>query len=68
MKIQIILIKLFVIGALFIISNQNLHLGIQAEREIFFDAYLGWVKDMANSIIHLTGNVAKSEWLPKQYL
>jgi len=65
MKIQIIIVKLFVIGALFIISSQNLHLGISNEREIFMDAYSGWITDILHTIINLTGNVAKFEWLPK---
>ena len=65
MKIQMVIVKLFVLGALFIISNQNLHLMVPQEREIFFDAYTGWVTDIMHTIINLTGNVVKFEWLPE---
>ena len=65
MKIQMVIVKIFILGALFIISNQNLHLGISQEREIFLDAYTGWITDIMHTVINLTGNVVKFEWLPK---
>ena len=65
MKIQIIIIKLFILGALFIISNQNLHLGVSQEREIFFDAYIGWATNIIDQIADATGYVIRFEWLPK---
>ena len=60
-----IIIKFLILGALFIISNQNLHLGILQERELFFDSYLGWITDIASQIIDVTGYVVKFEWLPE---
>ena len=66
MKIQIIIVKLLVLGALFIISNQNLHLGIPEEREVFFDAYSGWVTNIFYQIVDITGYVVKFEWLPEK--
>ncbi len=65
MKIQIVLVKLIVLGALFIISNQNLHLAIPAERAVFFDAYYGWITNIINQIADVTGYVVKFEWLPE---
>mgnify|MGYP001569626174 CR=1 FL=1 len=65
MKIQIILVKLFILGALFIISNQNLHLLVPQEREIFFDAYIGWATNIIDKIVDATGYVVRFEWLPK---
>lgn len=64
MKIQMIIVKLLVLGALFIISNQNLHLGILQEREIFFNAYSGWIESIVGKIIDVTGNAVRLEWLP----
>ena len=64
MKIPILIVKLLVLGALFLISNQNLHLGISSERQVFFDAYLGWVKNIAHQAADVTGYVVKFEWLP----
>ena len=65
MKIQMIIIKLLIIGALFIISNQNLHLGISQEREIFFNAYSGWITNILNKIVDVTGHFVRLEWVPK---
>jgi hypothetical protein len=64
MKIPILIIKLLVLGALFLISNQNLHLGVSSEREIFFNAYLGWVNNIFHQAVDITGYVVKFEWLP----
>jgi len=64
MKIPIIIVKLLVLGALFIISNQNLHLGVSSEREVFFDEYLGWGKTIVTQAADITGYVIKFEWLP----
>lgn len=60
-----VIVKIFILGALFIISNQNLHLGVSQEREIFLDAYLGWITNIMDNILDATGYVIKFEWLPK---
>lgn len=60
-----IIVKLLILGALFIISNQNLHLGISQEREIFFGAYSGWTTNIINKIVDATGYVVRLEWVPK---
>ena len=59
-----IIVKLLVLGALFIISNQNLHLLVSPEREIFFNAYSGWITDMTGKIVDVTGYAVKLKWLP----
>lgn len=64
MKIQIIIVKLLVLGALFIISNQNLHLGVSSEREVFFDSYSSWTTNIFYQIVDITGYVIRFEWLP----
>jgi len=60
-----VIVKLFILGALFIISNQDLHLLVSQEREIFFDAYLGWIENILYQMIDVTGYVIRFEWLPK---
>lgn len=65
MKVQIVIVKLLVLGALFIISNQNLHLLVPQERAVFFDSYVGWMDNIFNQIVDVTGYVVKFEWLPK---
>lgn len=59
-----VVVKLLLLGALFIISNQNLHLGVSQEREIFFNAYLGWTTNIVHQLADITGYVVKFEWLP----
>jgi len=66
MKIQIIIVKLIVLGALFIISNQNLHLAVASEREVFFDAYSSWFTNIINQLAQVTGYVVRFDWLPKK--
>ena len=66
MKVAIILVKLFVLGALFIISNQNLHLLVQEERAVFFDSYTGWIGSLFDQTADVTGYIVKFEWLPKE--
>lgn len=65
MKIRIILVTLFVLGALFIISNQNLHLGITQERNLFFSTYSGWIVNIFHQAVQVTGYVVRFDWLPK---
>jgi hypothetical protein len=65
MKIQIIIVKLIVLGALFIISNQNLHLAVASERAIFFDTYTSWFTNIIHQIAQITGYVVRFDWLPK---
>lgn len=64
MKIQIMIVKLLVLGALFIISNQNLHIGVAEERQLFFNEYLGWANSLISQVVDVTGYVVKFEWLP----
>ena len=64
MKIQIVILKLLFLGALFIISNQNLHLLDDEERGLFFDSYSTWLDNMFNQGMDITGYVVKFEWLP----
>jgi hypothetical protein len=65
MKIPIVIVKLTVLGALFIISNHNLHLLVPAERTIFFDYFLSWVGTLFQQGVDVTGYIVKFEWLPK---
>ena len=64
MKIPIIILKLFVIGALFIISTQNLHLGVSQDRSIFFTEYFSWIGSVAHQAVSATGYITKFQWLP----
>lgn len=65
MKIGIIIVKLLFLGALFIISNNNLHLKDVGEREVFFKYYSSWLENIFNQGQSVTSYVVRFEWLPK---
>ncbi len=64
MKLYILFIKFLFIGALFIISNENLHLKDANEREIFFQHYYDWLNTLFSHTTQITAYVTNSEWLP----
>ena len=64
MKIVIFLVMFLLIGAFFIISNNNLHLGNPEQRGVFTKSYFEWFgKIFANSKT-VTGYVINMNWLP----
>ncbi|MEK6840510.1 MAG: hypothetical protein AABX79_00990 [Nanoarchaeota archaeon] len=65
MKISMILVKVLILGALLIISNQNLHILVPQERGIFLNSYSDWITSIAGKIVDITGNVVKLEWIPR---
>ena len=65
MKLQIFIVKLLFLGAFFIISNENLHLLVVSERELFFNIYFGWLNDLSAQMIDVTGYVIQFKWLPE---
>ena len=64
MKVSIIIVKFLFIGALLIISNYNLHLGDQLERDTFFGMYTGWLTSLFQQGIDVTGYVVGFQWMP----
>ncbi|MEM3091612.1 MAG: hypothetical protein QXD05_00565 [Candidatus Pacearchaeota archaeon] len=66
MKIFVILvIKFFLISALFIVSNLNLNLKDSGDREIFFNNYYSWFERIFDQVINIVGYVVESKWLPE---
>ena len=65
MKIQIVVVKLVVLGALFIISSRDLHLMVASERAIFFNVYSTWIHSLISQVTQVTGYVVGLDWLPK---
>ena len=62
--ILLILIKFFLISALFIVSNENLHMGDSVERETFFDLYGTWLGNIFSQAKEITGSIIDLKWLP----
>lgn len=65
MKIILILMKIFVIGALIIISNQGLAMGIAENRDYFIHEYSVWLTHLFEKGLSIASYVIKSEWLPE---
>ncbi len=64
MKVTIVIVKMLFIGALFIVSNQNLYMSDVADRHVFYDFYAKWVDTLFRQAFEVTGYVVKFEWLP----
>ncbi|MEK6894270.1 MAG: hypothetical protein AABX23_02205 [Nanoarchaeota archaeon] len=57
--------KIFLIGALLIVSNQNLALGISENREHFIVEYSSWIANLFEKTLSIASYVVKNEWLPE---
>jgi len=66
MKIYISVIKFLLIGALFIISNENLALSQPESFTIFTDHFASWLGNLFNQGTQITSYVVNSEWLPQE--
>jgi len=64
MKIYLVLLKFFFIGALFIVSNHQLYLSDSSDLMTFKEMYIGWLESVFNQASHVTSYVIHSNWLP----
>lgn len=64
MKIYLILFKFLLIGALFIISNHQLHLSDSSDLIVFKEMYVGWLESVFGYVSHISSYVIHSNWLP----
>ena len=65
MKIFIFILMFFIIGALLIISNNNLAMCKPENVEKFSELYVEWIDQIYLNAQGLTGEVVKLNWLPK---
>ncbi|MBS3071559.1 hypothetical protein J4408_01070 [Candidatus Pacearchaeota archaeon] len=66
MKLTIIAIKFLFVGALFIVSNNQLYLSDSHDLNQFYDMYHLWLSNVFDNVKQLTSYVVKSEWLPEE--
>lgn len=66
MKFLMFLIFFLLIGAFFIISNENIKLDNPENLAIFFNLYGTWVEKIFYNSVTTTGNMIKMEWLPNR--
>ena len=65
MRLLIFVIIFFILGALVIISNNNLALYNKENLEIFSQLYINWLDDVYSNVYNLTGKIIELDWLPK---
>lgn len=64
MKAAIFLIKFLLIGALFIVSNENLALKDPGNFERFSSLYASWLGSVFDNGKQITGYVVQAHWVP----
>lgn len=64
MRITMIVIMFLLLGAFFIISNDNLHIGRSDELYKFGEKYYSWLLGLGKNVGSVSGYVVKFEWLP----
>ena len=65
MRLFLFVLKFFLLGAFFIVSNNNLALSDSNKRAEFFLSYKVWLGEISENIVSATGHVIKLEWLPR---
>jgi len=64
MRILFLIAIFLFAGALFIISNENLHLKNPEEAKKFADLYYAWLLGIGKNAGSLTASAIKSSWIP----
>jgi len=64
MRVLMFLAMFFLLGAFFIISNENLHIGKSDELKVFGEHYYAWFSGLFDNFKSITGYVVESKWLP----
>lgn len=65
MKLYLIILKFFFIGALFIITNNSLQLANPSDFVLFKEMYFQWIDSLFNYGSEITAYVIQSNWLPQ---
>jgi len=64
MRILSLVFLFLFFGALFIVSNENLHLKDGEERGEFLSLYYSWIVDVATKVKSVTGHIIGFDWVP----
>ncbi len=64
MKVLMFIIMFLLIGAFFIISNENIRLNSRENADLFFKSYAEWMNSLISNGGAVVGYVVKMEWLP----
>ena len=64
MRLRFLLFLFLLLAALLLVSNGNFHLSQSEEAMAFGRLYYAWLLQVGSNLLHLTGNVALSPWIP----
>jgi len=64
MKFLVIVIMFFIVGGLFIISNNNLEMYKKENVLTFRDFYFDWINQLFVNAQEITGAIVKLDWFP----
>jgi len=65
MKTFMFFIFFLLLGAFFIISEENIQLNSTDNIRIFFDSYFSWIDELTDNGKTVTGYVVGMQWLPE---
>ena len=65
MKFLMLIVMFFMVGGLFIVSENNLYMGDNKDLNTFSELYISWLDNTANNVKTITGNIINLDWLPK---
>jgi len=65
MKIFLLVMIFFLMGAFFIISNENIKMNSSSNVISFLEEYFSWFDKLGSSGKGIVGYFAKMEWLPE---
>ena len=66
MKILMFIVLFLLIGAFFIISNENIRLNNEENVNYFFKEYGKWFDNLVGNGKIVSGYLVKMEWLPEE--
>lgn len=64
MRIRVIIVLFLLIGAFFIVSNDNLHLNNSEDMQKFVGLYYSWLSGLFDNVKSISAYVIKADWLP----
>ena len=64
MKIAMLVVIFLLLGAFFIVSQNNLALNSSENVDKFVSSYIDWLASFVGDVTRLGGFVVKLEWLP----
>lgn len=64
MKIFLFVVVFLLMGAFFIISNDNLHVGNPEQFDSFMTKYYDWFFKLGNNVMTATSYAINIDWMP----